>query len=153
MLRHSPSLACVEECFEIAVPRTLFGGADLVRHQVFVAGLSNTAEDADRVGHISRVTHPCKEVRQSSVLGILIVDDEILSGVLAVCGVDDFRLEAVQANTFVMFCSENEGFVMFQNHRVVSLCVFFRVLKEGTIVKHVAILVDFDEGRALVFKR
>ena len=153
ILRHSPRFAGVEECFDVAFAYALFCGADLVRHQVFVTGVSDAAEDADGVRHVSRVAHPCKEVRQGGVLGVLIVDDEILSGVFAVCGVDDFGLEAVQPDTLIAFCSENEGFVMLQKYRVVSLRFLFCVLKEGSIVKHIAVLVDFDERGAFVFKR
>ena len=84
ILRHGPRFAVVKECFEVAFTHTLFCRADLVGHQVFVTGVSDTAKDTDGIRQVQCVAHPCEEVRQGGVFGILVVNDEILSGVFAV---------------------------------------------------------------------
>ena len=114
--------------------------------------MPDTAENTDGMWHVRCVTHAREEVRQSRVLSILIVDDEVVGDVVAVCGFDDFGLESVQSDAFVPLCTENERFTVLQEYRIVSLCVLLRVLKESAIVIDVAVLINFDEGGAFVFK-
>ena len=152
-LRHSPRFTIVKKCFKITIAHAFSRRTDLIRHQIFVTRVPDTAENADGVWHVRRVAHPCEEVRQGGVLGVLIVNDEIIGGVFAVCGFDDFGLETVESDTLIVFRTEDERFPVFQNDRVVSFRIFFRVLDEGFVVEHIAVLIDFDKRSAFVFKR
>ena len=68
----------------------------------------------------------------------------------AVAEIDDFRGRAVEADSFVAVFAEDEWLAVFESDGPVRPDVLVCELHEGAVVEDVAILIDLDEGGALV---
>ena len=64
----------------------------------------------------------------------------------------NLRIHAVQANAFFLLAAEDERATMFEEDRRIVLGFLARGVFKRAIVEDVAILIDFDERRSLVFR-
>ena len=78
------------------------------------------------------------------------MEQEIIFLDLAICKVDDFKVESVEANSFVAIFAEDHRLAMLQLDGGIIASRFILGVGESTIIEYVAVLVNFDERRALV---
>src|SRR5258708_8015326 len=62
--------------------------------------------------------------------------------------VDNSRMETIQANAFFPLRSEDQGFALFQEQGFHGLGAFFGEDLESSVIKDIAVLIDFEEGCA-----
>ena len=80
---------------------------------------------------------------------MLVVDEQIFFGD-AVAELDDFEIEAVQADALVAILAEDERLAVFELDDVLAARVFFGERFPRVIVEDVAVLQNLDVRGALV---
>ena len=80
---------------------------------------------------------------------VLVVHEQIFFGD-AVAELDDFELEAIQANALVAILAEDERLAVFELDDVLAARVFFRERFPRVVVEDVAVLQNLDVGGAFV---
>ncbi len=80
---------------------------------------------------------------------LFVVYEKILLGD-AVAELDDFEVEAVQANALVAILAEDQRLAVLELNDVLAARVFFRDVRPRAVVEDIAILQNFHVRRALV---
>ncbi len=131
-------------------PRLALTSSNLVVDQVFVArDVVPGAEDADGSGEAGQLLHLRQQESVGRVRMLFVVDEQIALGD-AVAELHDFEVEAVQADALVAVLAEDQRLAVFELDDVLAAGVFFGEIDPGAVVEDVAVLQDFDVGRAFV---
>src|ERR1700675_685135 len=145
-----PGVAGAKQFGEVALAALGLDVADLVGDEVFVArDVVPGAKDADGSGEAGTLLHVREEEGVGGARMFLVVNEKILFRD-AVAELDDFEIEAVHANALVAILAEDERLAVLELDDVVAARVLFGDAFPRAVIEDVAVLQDFDVGRALV---
>src|SRR5205085_3889109 len=152
-LVHDPHVAAVDELFELAAPLARDGFLDLVRHQVFVGRALDVAEDADGLRE-GRELHAREHEGDRGVFLVRVVDEAVrfVQARLAP-QLNHFGERPLHADAFVAVLAEDHRTPVLKIQNAFGSRGAFGEGVERAVVEDVAVLVDLDEGDALVAGR
>ncbi len=117
--------------------------------QLFVvAGPCHSPEDSHGLGEVG-IIHAAQHIGQCRLLSSLVVYKEIARRVPSV-EIYYLRLTVSEDNAFVIVFSEDKRLAVLQNQAMIVANTLVSGIREGAVVEDSAILVDLNEGCALM---